>query len=424
MVVDKSRRLFQQLFKKGFFHIAGSNIINRLVVAITNIIIARFLGKYNYGVFGAAYNIYSIFIIFSGLGMFNAILVYCSEKRSDKEKELYYGYGLTSGFLASGVLSILLLLYGFFGPVGIEESKKYIILISILPLLDYIMQYFLVIFRSQKQNKLYAIFINISSFSYLFLGGIGAKFFGITGTIIGRYISYVLMIIITSPKVFRYLTKIRGCATELGKDKIRNLWSYSLKNGASGALNQILYFIDIALIAGIISNPEVVASYKVSVLIPEGLSFIPSSIMVFLVPLVAEHNKDGKWLRGMAKKLFLYTGLMNAIISCALFVLAPYVITILWGKEYLDSVPCFRLLSINYFVLGTFRMPCTNVLAVLHKVNFNLILGIVSGILDVVLDYILIINFGAIGAAIATISTVLFVSCFSVPYLLQTLKKM
>jgi O-antigen/teichoic acid export membrane protein len=257
----------------------------------------------------------------------------------------------------------------------------------------------------------------------LILGCAGAVYFGITGTIIGRYISYAIVIIVTLYPAYPYLENRAKDALKLSRDKIRGLWSYSLKNGASSALNQILYLIDVALISALIKNPEVVASYKVSVLIPEGLSFIPSSLMVFLVPIIAEHNQDRNWLQRNTKKIFLYSGLMNLIISVVLFLLAPFIISLLWGTEYLDSVPCFRILSVNYFIMATFRMPCTNILAVLHKVNFNLGLGIASGVLDVILDYVLIKNFGAVGAAVATISTVVFISAFSVPYLIKSLRE-
>lgn len=421
--MEKYKNALQSLINKGFFHIAGSTIINRLITAVTNILIARFLGKYYYGVFGTAYNIYSIFIIFSGLGMFNAILVYCSENRTAEGKKAYYRYGLGSGFIASIFLSVGMFLYAWFAPMSIPEAREYIIQLSVLPLLDYIMQYMLVVFRSQKQNKKYAKYINIASSSYLILGCAGAIYWGVTGTIIGRYISYAIVIVITIPSAYPFFVNKTKDTLKLSKEKIKNLWAYSLKNGLSSALNQILYLIDIALIVALVKNPEVVASYKVAVLIPEGLSFIPSSLMVFLIPIIAEHNQDGSWLRSKIKTIFLYSGIFNMLISIFLIIFAPIIITILWGPEYLDSVACFRILAVNYFVMATFRMPCTNILAVLHKVNFNLWLGIAAGILDIILDYVLINSFGAIGAAVATISTVLFISLFSMPYLISNLKK-
>ena len=412
----------RQLLKNGFFHITGSNVINKVIAVITNILITRTLGKQGYGVFSTAYNVYSIFVIFSGLGMYSAILLYCSEKRSDNEKRAYYIYGLRAGFAASILLSVGMALYAFFVPLGIPEIRTYILLLCLLPLVDYVMQYVLIILRTQQENKKYALLLNINSIAYLVLGYMGAYFGGISGTILGSYFSYFVVILISIPSVIPFMkskTDINFC---LGKKEKRALWGYSLKNGGSCALNQILYLIDVALIAALVKDAKIVASYKVAVTIPEGISFIPMSIMVYLLPFFAQHNNDRQWLSSKIKKLFFLTGILNAVISVTLCVGAPYIISILWGKEYLDGVFCFRILSVNYFVLGTFRMTCTNVLATLHKVDFNLILGIVSGVLDIILDVVLIQRYGAVGAAFATLICVCFISIFSVPYLLRTIR--
>lgn len=422
--MKKISRQLSELLKKGFFHIAGTNVVNKLIAALTNILIARFLGKYNYGVFGAAFNIYNIFIIFSGLGMSSAILLYCSEQRDEEEKRTYYRYGIAAGFIASVLLSVGMLIYGSFFKLGIEDARPYILLFAGLPLVDYLFQYHLVILRTQKKNKEYSLCLNICSITYFVFGCVGAYFFRINGTIAGRYLSYLIVVTLCFKKNALSLKKQTETFFTLTKERLHGLWTYALKNGASSALNQILYLIDVFLIQYLIRNPEIVASYKVAVMIPENLSFIPSSIMVFLIPMIAENNQNVTWLKKNLRKLFLYTGIMNFVISAVLFILAPWIITLLWGKEYLDSVRCFRLLCLNYFVMGTFRMSCTNILAVLRKVNFNLILGIVSGILDIILDIVLIKRFAAEGAAWATLITVCFISVISVPYLIKSIRKM
>ena len=413
----------KKLFRTGFFHVAGSNVINKMVGAITNIMIARLLGKYNYGLFGTAYNAYGIFVIFSGLGMVNAILLFCSEKRPDEEKKAFYRYGLWAGFAATVVLSAAMFLYGRFAPLSIPDSRPAIQLLSLLPLFDYVMQYFFVVLRSQKLNQKFAFYNNCASITYLVFGLLGAKYVGITGTIVGRYISYIIVILLIYRDCSPYLHSKANEAVKLSRQKIHDLWTYSIKSGVNSALNQILYLIDVALIVKLIKDANAVAAYKVAVIIPEGLAFIPFSIMIYLVPIVAEHNKDRAWMKENIRKLFIYNGLFNLAITATLFVLAPYLITLLWGPEYLDGLACFRILTLNYFFMATFRMPCTNILNTLHKVNFNLTLGICASILDIILDYVLILKYSIVGAAVATISTVLFISLLSMPYLIASINK-
>lgn len=45
------------LFSRGFFHIFGANVVNKIVTFATNIAIVWFLSKDSYGIFSYANNI-------------------------------------------------------------------------------------------------------------------------------------------------------------------------------------------------------------------------------------------------------------------------------------------------------------------------------------------------------------------------------
>lgn len=419
LYLNKFSSALKQLFVHGFFHIAGTNVANKIIAAITNILIIRFIGKYEYGVLSAAYNIYNIFILFSGFGIQSAILIFCSEKRIYTEKLSYYRYGFIAGFIASIALSAGMLCYAVIGKLGIQATKQYIIMLCILPLFNYIVQFIFIILRTRRENKKYALMQNVSSISYFLFGCIGAYIHGISGAIIGNYVSHLIVIALCLKDI---LPLVREKVVLSRKNKLV-LWEYSIKNGLSSALNRILYLIDIAMIAYLISDPEIIASYKVAVMIPEAMSFIPTSIMVYFLPVIVKHNNDYTWLKSKIAKLLLYSGIFHAFVAAFLVIFAPYIITLLWGSEYLDSTVCFRIICVNYFFLATFRFPCTNILACLKKVNFNLILSVVSSCFNIILNYILIKNYSSYGAAIATLSTVIFISSISVPYLIYSVRR-
>lgn len=110
--------------------------------------------------------------------------------------------------------------------------------------------------------------------------------------------------------------------------------------------------------------------------------------------------------------------LINGVICIGLIITAPLIISILWGKEYMDALVPFRILAVNYFFLGTFRITCGNVLAMLRKINVNFIISVVSGISNVVLDVILIKFYGSVGATIATLLVVILSGGIAFPYLI------
>ena len=173
-----------------------------------------------------------------------------------------------------------------------------------------------------------------------------------------------------------------------------------------------------------IKDPQVIASYKAATLIPSALTFIPLGIITFIYPYFAENNFNYKWIKEKTLVLFKILGVVNGIISVTLILLAPWIIKLLWGVEYIDSLIPFRILAFNFFLSGTFRIPAGNILAMLKNVKINLIVSIAAGTTNIFLDILLIQKLGAEGAAIATVLVVMLSVVISMPVLLYKIKSL
>lgn len=411
------------IIDKGFFHIFGTNVVNKFLAFFTNILIVRFLTKSEYGIFGYANNIISFFLLASGLGMLSGILQYGSEKRSDEEKKLYFKYGMNFGLLINSILVFLVFIYVQCFQIAIDGTKKYILLMCMIPLLDYIFNYMCTILRCQKENKKYALILNINTVIYFFASCVGAFMFGIAGVIIGRYIAYLISII-QGFNFCNYREIITGQGKKLNKRQKVDIVKYSIICCMSNALSQMLYLLDVYLIGVYIKDPQVIASYKAATLIPSALTFIPLGIITFIYPYFAENNFNYKWIKEKTLVLFKILGVVNGIISVTLILLAPWIIKLLWGVEYIDSLIPFRILAFNFFLSGTFRIPAGNILAMLKNVKINLIVSIAAGTTNIFLDILLIQKLGAEGAAIATVLVVMLSVVISMPVLLYKIKSL
>ena len=93
------------------------------------------------------------------------------------------------------------------------------------------------------------------------------------------------------------------------------------------------------------------------------------------------------------------------------------------GEEYIDAVPVFRLLSINYFISGTFRIVSGNLLVTQRRLKFNLLIAIVSTVTNIIADYFFIQWWGSMGAAYATVLVVVISSVMSTVRLIISFKK-
>lgn len=404
------------LLKDGFFHIMGSSFINKIIAFLTNLLLVRILSKNDYGVFTGAFNVFYIVFLFSGLGIISGILYFCSKDIPRDEKGSYYSFSFKFGLLSEVVLSLALIIYGLFGNVGIEETRKYILSLSGLPFIAFLYDYFSIILRAEKDNIKYSKLMNLNSLFYLVFGAAGAWLWGIGGTIAGRYLAYIVSGVIGFGYCKPY-TPFKQ-ADRLTREKTADITKYSLKAGITSALNVILYRIDVFVIGIVVADASILASYKTGTALPENVNFIPQCMMVYYLPIIIQHLGDTNWIKRKVKEIYLLMGGVSLAIGLVMIVFAPQIVTLLWGAKYLDAVPCMRVLSVSFILLSTFRITSTNILLALKKAGYTMFISIVTGLSNIGLDVLLTLKYGSIGAAYATLLVTLLASLLSFPYVI------
>lgn len=191
-----------------------------------------------------------------------------------------------------------------------------------------------------------------------------------------------------------------------------------LNNGLSGMLT----LMDVLLIGILLGSAADVADYKVAVIIPTALGFIPSAVITYVYPYFSMHINDKSWLLSNYKKLFAAMGIFNLLICIFLYFDAPFIIRIAFGQQYLNAVTMFRICTASYFFEGTFRTIAGNLLVSQRKLLFNFGVALCAGVLNIVCNYFLILYWGAVGAAITTLIITAFFGILATLYLLYTFK--
>lgn len=408
--------------RTGVLRVASASVINKVVAFISNVIVVRMVTQYDYGLFSSANNVISMAMLFTGIGTISGVLQYGAEEREQSEKYQYFKFSAIVGVLFDVLISIAVFLYVAFRFQPIYESGKYIIMLIPSILLHYLFEYFGAILRSRKDVKEYANLLNVNSISFSVLSCICVFYFGITGLCIGRSISYFLG---TVMGYYYIKNDIPGIikAGQLNKCDKKEAIKYSISCCITAALNRVLYVIDIAVISYMVADPKQVAIYRVGTTIPEALEFIPQSILIAVAPHFAQHNGDGDWLRRWTKKLYLYCAGFNAVITILLLLVSSFLIKIFWGDSYIGALTVFNCLSINYFVMATFRQNGTNILSALRETKYNVIVSIITCIFNITLDILLVRRYGINGAAFATVAVVIIASLLSMPYVFYVIYK-
>jgi len=400
------------LYDAGMLHILSSSFFNKACTFVGNVFVVRILTKAEYGTFGYADSIMAFIINFAGLGMTSGVLQFCSEQRDEREKLAYAKFGLNFGVLSSFILSVGCLVYGAFGSFSIHGSKLVFMVYSFYPVTYFLFSYYSVVFRYRKENKKYAFLTNINAVIYAVVEIIASYFVNEFGMVVALYLSTI----IASMVGMRYMKKnMNPGEFRLNREQKLGIIRYSSYSFLSYAMTNLLLVLDIFLIGTLIADPATLAVYKIAVTIPLTMMIVPNSIVVFVYPYFAEHQKEYDWLKANFKKLIGNSIMVNFLISGSLVIFAPFIISTIWGQAYMDAVTPFRILSLNYFVQGTFRLTTINIMNALNRVEVVLIANIAAVVIDLGLDLWLIPRYGMIGAAVATLSTVTITTLILLP---------
>ena len=394
----------KRLFASGFFHIFGGNVINKVITFASSIILVRILTKTEYGTFTYAWNIYGIVILFSGMGMDSSLLQLSSEHSGDSEyAKSVCSYSTRLGLRFNLILSVALLLIGVFAPLKIEAGRRILCALCLLPIFQFLFSMISSFLRSQRRNQEFAK-LAVTNTVICFIVSVATAFvFREFGLVCGYYAAAVVS---TTIGIMYYRVSLNSRnTTDLGRDK-RVLLQIGLISMVNNGLSQLMYLLDVFVLGIVDPQETLLASYKVATIIPTALTFIPQSLMLYVYPYFAEHKNDGKWCMRRYKQILLGLGALNLFISAVLFAGAPLVVGLLFGKEYMDSVPVFRLLAINYFISGTFRIVSGNLLVTQRRIKFNLLVAIITSTTNIIADYFFIQWWGYMGAAYATVLVV------------------
>lgn len=400
-MVDILKNNFQKLYKTGFFHIFSANVINKILLFCNGIFIVKVLSKESFGIYSYSQNLLSLFLLFSGLGINNGLLQFAS-RSSKEEREDIFRFTLRLGVIINIILTGIVVLYCQFGNFKIEEGRKILVYMIGFPIFT-IIDSFLIYWRAELKNKEMSILSTINTFSTVIFMIVGGYLYDLQGVILGKYIGFIVVVIViikytTLEKIKSYFLK-----TELTFKLKKEIIKYSLAAQVNNSIISFIHMIDIFSIGLLIGDKYILASYKAANVIPFGLEFIPHSIMIYIYPYFVRNNKNKSWISRNYKKIMYILFGMNLFIVGFILIFGKLIILKVFGQEYIDSIKIFKVLCIGYFFTGTFRVLGANILFALGKPKFNIYSSVIACVSNIILNYFLIQKYGSIGAAYATV---------------------
>lgn len=358
--------------------------------------LARYLGPENYGIISYSVAFVGLFTFIAYLGIHSILLRDLVKNPEKKDELLGTGFGL---LLAGSITAFILIFISVF----LFESSSFVRGLIILYASTFLWSAFGVIsvyFQSTVQAKK-----NVrASVASALVASILKVFLILTGKgIIWLMVIFIIeSLLLTILYISSYLKSGFKFSTwkfdkRLAKQILSGAWFLAL----AAAVGYIFLRVDQVMIRHFLDETAV-GLYSAAIKLVEIWYFIPGIICGSLLPAIINAKKvsQEKFVSRL-RKLYCLLGGIAVIIAILLSVFAPFIVRFLFGNAYFESIGILRIYvwsGVGFFLNAGFYQYFLAENRLKTIFYFYLFLMVIN----IVLNFVLISNFGISGAAWAT----------------------
>jgi O-antigen/teichoic acid export membrane protein len=400
--------------------IAVSNNLNAKLIAMVffylqDIVLARILGVDEYAEWAYFFSLMTIMFWISSLGISNAIQVITAKDDGDKHKiDIHIKSGLLLRIVVSAIFVILILLIS--KPVclitGLEEKYSHLSRLLVIGT-GYLFFYSLVEFWKnayiglKRSDKLLivSVFEHAGYFLWSIIGYCFLK--NIYGVIVGYVISYAVAFIVSGKLYIKEYSSICTISRNEVQKNMQKIFKLASTYIIACLSAFIMLEMDTVMLGSMQNNKAELAMYVVAKkLTSKAPSLNEALLLALMVEFAVINSKNYIEKKKLFKKVFLINGLITVGVAAALVLFGKLAITILYGNEYVYSYRYLLILNLNYIITGINHMfiyflyyqECAGYVSITYAF---------SVICNLVLNAVLIPNYGAAGAGWATVISML-----------------
>jgi len=228
-------------------------------------------------------------------------------------------------------------------------------------------------------------------------GAVGAALlgFGVKGLIYVLLGSYLLMAV----------TCIGLQETGIGRfsvEHIRSIVSYAKHNAVTSVGGSIYGWMDTAIL-GIFIGPSLIAAYEVAWRLSKVGLIVSRSASITTFPQISEWAEQGlhEKISSTVSESFVPALLIVVPAFVGTLLLASDILSVLYGPEYAVAAAAFTVLAAERVIKASNHI-ISRCLHAINRPDLSAQATVVAILLNLVLNWVLIQDFGIIGAALAT----------------------
>jgi len=385
-----------------------SSVITIVVGFLLRIVLARWLGANDLGVYQMTLTIYGVFVLIATFGIPAALVKFVAEyKENDKKLHQITSCGFINAILLGIIIGTIIF---FISPTlanvfDMPELKVMLKILSVIFPFASVYQTQTGILNGLRKMNCYAMLIICQSVSmcifivtFILLGyGIGGAISGLVLSVVG---TCLLGIIITRDFL--------GIDLKGYIQNTKRVLSFGGQMFMANAVNLITNQADFLLIGYFLTATDI-GYYSVAVSIASFITLIPLSIQKITYPATSEYwaNGDTFTLSRMIDKAMRYSTCVLLIFGLGIGFFSKEIITILFGRDFIYATLPLCVLLIARVIRGGVVVSIGSSLAAVGRPDLNLKIGSISAVTNVILNILFIPSFGILGAAIATTMSLL-----------------
>jgi len=384
-------------YLKSTLWIFVTKIISILVSLAATFYIARTLGPQNFGELNYAVSIVNLLAFFGAIASSTVI---CRDLvKGESNQRSILGTAWTLIVLGTGITIVFAVVLAFYLPH--DQITLYIIGLLCLAQICSPFTVAQNIFYAKAETKR----LSFTQLGVHILVSL-AKIIAMTqnqGVLVLAGIMFLEQLIIATLSVLLY-KKYTGIALtewnfdsqyakKLALDSVPFVF-ISMSILVSGRIDQVFikYFIDITT----------VGLYSVAVQLTEIWQVLPQILLAALFPALVNAHTTNKIYGKRVLALTLLLSLYCVLVSLFTIVLAPVLVPLIYGTAFIASVPLLKIYTWSLF--GTVSgFLITTILVTENQRRIQIMVGILPMILNIILNLLLIPQYGAAGAAWATV---------------------
>ncbi len=420
---SENKDQYLETIGKGVLIVFIGIFVGKVFGYLIRIVMARFFGAADYGLFSLASALISVFTVVCLLGTNQGVARFIPFYRVRNQPENVKGV-IISGLKIILPLSIILTIIVFFLSeiisVLVFQEPSLILMLQVFVIaipFSVLLIYFAYCLRGFKQMKYVVLSEEIFKHILTFIFIITFFFIGID--ILGAVFAHIVGFVAAVALAFYY---IRKSFPDMGKIKAvsmkRKLISFSWPISIMGFLWIIVRSTD-TIMLGFFSTSTQVGIYNIAMPTAYMLSLVITSFIYIFLPVMSElySKKQDSEMKSIFESVSKWVFILTFPLFLLMLFFPDSIINLFFGQQYLQASTPLAILATGYLIFSVGKTANTSILAA-GKTRINLLCSSMMTIVNVILNLIMIPWWGIIGAATATaISLVIFTaSCMSFNY--------